>query len=331
MKFTSNQLKTVLEKRQTIPVIPQLLLVSAILLLLLGGTANSFLLSSNEATARVVEPTTTKQSPAPALSDPDGFFRNLNLSAEAAYVYDLTTEKVLYSSNHNEQLPLASITKLMTALVAYELLTEDTQVSIDETALRQDGLSDFLTGETFNPRSLSDLVLVSSSNDGAYALAAAAGKQLDNNDPAAAFVQAMNIKAADLGMEQTYFLNPSGLDVSPTEAGSYGSAADVALLMEYIVRTYPSLLRATTKPFITEQSATGYVHEAPNTNYYVDSIPGLLGSKTGYTELAGGNLTVAFNAGLNHPVVVVVLGSNRHSRFTDVLALTDATINYVSQ
>ena len=95
--------------------------------------------------------------------------------------------------------------------------------------------------------------------------------------------------------------------------------------MQYIYQTYPDLLEPTTEYSTAITSAQGYTHEAVNTNYYLSRIPGLIGSKTGYTDLAGGNLVVAFNAGLDRPVIVTVLGSTRHDRFTDVQKLVDAT------
>ena len=71
-------------------------------------------------------------------------------------------------------------------------------------------------------------------------------------------------------------------------------------------------------------NTAGAYHEASNTNDAVSKIPNMIGSKTGYTDLAGGNLTIAFDAGLNRPIVITVLGSTHDDRFTDVLTLIDA-------
>ncbi len=68
----------------------------------------------------------------------------------------------------------------------------------------------------------------------------------------------------------------------------------------------------------------GEYHDAINTNDIVSRIPNLIGSKTGYTDLAGGNLTVAFDAGFDRPIIITVLGSSREERFTDVLKLVNA-------
>lgn len=104
----------------------------------------------------------------------------------------------------------------------------------------------------------------------------------------------------------------------------------MAFLMEYIVLNEPDILTFTREDRTRVYSDTGQYHDAENTNYYVDKIPGLIGSKTGYTDLAGGNLVIAFNAGLNRPVVAVVLGSTLQERFTDIAKLVAETEKYVA-
>ncbi|MEK7136063.1 MAG: hypothetical protein AAB821_00505, partial [Patescibacteria group bacterium] len=112
--------------------------------------------------------------------------------------------------------------------------------------------------------------------------------------------------------------------------GSYGSVRDMALLMSYIIKEKPNLMTVSTKPSISSKSATGQTYFGSNTNDIVGKIPGLIASKTGYTLSAGGNLAVAFDAGLAQPIVIVVLGSTKDGRFTDVLALVRGTIDYFS-
>jgi len=219
----------------------------------------------------------------------------------------------------------------MTALVAHELLEEQSDVTISDQAIHQIGDSGLLLGETFDRVTLSDLVLMSSSNDGAYAIAAAAGGLLQEEDTANAFVHAMNIRAEELNLHDTYFRNPTGLDISETEGGGYGSAKDIAFLMEYIVVHQPDLLASTQEDQTRVYSQDGIYHDAVNTNYYIDEIPGIIGSKTGYTDLAGGNLVVAFDAGLNRPIIISVLGSTRQERFTDVMTLLTEVQHYVTQ
>lgn len=242
------------------------------------------------------------------------------LEATSAFIWDVKKQRALLNKNASAQLPLASLTKLMTSLVALESLPQDAKVTMTLDAILQDGPSDFLDGESFDAHALSDFSLVSSSNDGAYALAAAAGAALlEQGTPTTTFVDAMNIRAEELGMTQTYFSNPTGLDETESQSGSYGSARDVAFLMEYLIRRRPEIVEGSIKKHT--EVAGGALHTASNTNEIVEHIPGLLATKTGYTDLAGGNLVIAFDAGLNRPIVVSVLGSTRDGRFSDVLAL----------
>lgn len=313
-----------------IPVKPQLIVLGVVLVALLGGALGPRLFAAlglGETTQ--VSALVSEIPPAGGV----GFtseelvaaFADTSVTGDAAYVWDVENQQALYTKNASESLPLASLTKLMTALVAHEILEPDAKVSIGSEAARQESSSGLAVGATFERQTLSDLILMASSNDGAYALAAAAGELLSEERGPEAFVAAMNVRAAEIGLTNTRFLNPTGLDISKTEAGAYGSARDVAFLMEHILENEPDILALTTDSTARLWSEDGEYVDAENTNFYIDEIPGLLGSKTGYTDLAGGNLTVAYDAGLNHPIVVVVLGSTQFDRFTDVMELVDAT------
>lgn len=254
-----------------------------------------------------------------------GELQDIIVTARAAYVFDMQTGEVLYTKNEDEVLPLASVTKLMTALLAHEILSEKTTIGVTYNAILQDGDSGLMGGERFSRETLSDMVLMTSSNDGAYALAEAAGEALSGSIDADTFIEAMNIRAEQLNLESLIFYNPTGLDITETQAGAFGSAKDIAHLMGYIVSNYPQILAGTKETTTRFYNSAGDYHSAQNTNSTVNQIPGLIGSKTGYTTLAGGNLVIAFDVGLNHPIVIAVLGSTRDGRFTDVLKLTHAT------
>lgn len=263
---------------------------------------------------RIRTEVTKQETAAPIVAEPD-------ILASAAYVWDVRHQRALLNKNANAQLPLASITKLMTSLVALETLKPNAKVPMTLAAISQDGPSDFHDGETFTAQALSDFSLVSSSNDGEYALAAAAASALskDGSTSTTAFIDAMNKKAEEIGLSQTYFINPTGLDESATRSGAYGSARDMAFLMEYLLEHHPDVLEGTTLKYTRVKGKE--IHTATNTNEIITQIPGVLASKTGYTDLAGGNLLIAFNAGLDRPVIVSVLGSTREGRFKDVAAL----------
>ncbi|OGG42007.1 hypothetical protein A2837_02260 [Candidatus Kaiserbacteria bacterium RIFCSPHIGHO2_01_FULL_46_22] len=309
------------------PVVRQLALLSALLIGIFSLGALPFFASQinswkgSQPASPIVsseEVATVDQTAAEAFSD-------LYISAKSAIVIDLKTGEVLYEKSADQKLPLASITKLMTALVANEIVEEGMIVPITEEALAQSGDGGLKEGERFTLSRLTDLLLLTSSNDGAFALAFAAGRTLDTDAPAEAFVQAMNIRADELGLSSMSFRNPTGLDLTEDEAGAYGSARDVAKLLEYIVQNESAILEETTKAEAVYGDINGGTHSANNTNPVVDAIPGLIGSKTGYTTLAGGNLAIAWNAGVDRPVVAVVLASSHSGRFTDILRLVDAT------
>lgn len=260
-------------------------------------------------------------------------FADLSLSARAAAVYDLESGEMLFAKNANTQLPLASLTKLMTAMVAADLLASNSSITITTSDLAPEGDSGFLVGERWSFKNLIDFTLITSSNDGARALAsAAAAAQLDAprdlSQSPKKFVDAMNQKASEIGMTQTFFVNETGLDANESLSGSYGSARDVAVMLSYAIQHYPELLAATQDLHQTISSDVA-AHPADNTNQFVNAIPFLIASKTGYTDLAGGNLAVAFDADLNRPLAVVVLGSTQEGRFTDILALVEAAQEYI--
>ena len=314
-----------------IPVARQLLLLGLILLLIFGSALRPKIIALlpqkdsipaaiglTDGNTKITDVEATTKKP----------FENIKITGKSAYVWDITNQKVLYKKNETTVLPLASVTKLMTALLAQEILGPNESITIDKTAITQDGDSGLREGEVFNRLSLSDLVLMSSSNDGAYALAEAAGNKLAPQNGANAFVSAMNIRATEMGLTETGFKNPTGLDISEQESGAYGTARDMAFLMEYIVKNEPDILAYTKENTARLYAKTGEHHDAENTNSYINEIPGLIGSKTGYTPLAGGNLVIAFNVGLNRPIAIVVLGSTQTERFTDVIKLVEESQKY---
>jgi D-alanyl-D-alanine carboxypeptidase len=245
------------------------------------------------------------------------------IEADAALVYDPNTQTVLYEKNATSTRVLASITKLMTALIASPFVQEqpDKKVRVEQEDLDTFGESGLVLGEIWKLSDLLSFTLVTSSNDGAMTIA----KSLMPYDT---FIKAMNEKSKEIGADLK-FTNPSGLD-NPEEtiAGATGSAMGVALLVADILRHYPQALEPTDLPEQTFTSVSGIQHKAINTNKAIAEIPQLIGGKTGFTDLAGGNLAVVVNAGLNRPVIIVVLGSTIDGRFADTEALASSTLQY---
>lgn len=270
-----------------------------------------------------------KQQQPPALP-----IQNVELTAKAAYVWDVKENKALFAKNENEALPLASVTKMMTALTAYENLPPETIVVIKREDLRPEGDSGLLVGERWKLKDLIDYTLLVSSNDGSAALATA--RVQPGSDSAAIeaertlFLASMNEKAQLIGLTNARFLNENGLDLDLIRAGAYGSAKDMATLFSYVVTKHPNLAEATQYEYLTITSLDKFRHTGRNTDTALGRFPSLIASKTGFTDIAGGNLVIAFDAGINHPIVISVLGSTVDERFEDVAKLVQATLEHLS-
>jgi len=251
-------------------------------------------------------------------------YSNISIRAKSAIVKDLNTGEIIYSKSPDSPMPLASINKVMTALVATIESNSDQDVFISQMALMTEG-EDFLRlGERFSLKDLLEFMLVKSSNDGAAAIAQA----FEFNSPGVSFVGKMNEIANKIGMNNTYFLNETGLDENLVTAGSFGTSRDVATMMEFALKNYPEILYSTKEIDIKTRSKNGIQHQATNTNGIISELGNMVASKTGFTDLAGGNLAVIVDPALNKPVAIVVLGSTFEGRFDDVLKLSNSLEEY---
>jgi D-alanyl-D-alanine carboxypeptidase len=279
---------------------------------------------NNESQLAVVLETKSPRASTSGIKSIRNPFENISVTAKAAIVKDINSGEIIYSKNPDAPLPLASINKIMTALVASTNTDPNQQVVIDQWALMKDGEDFFSLGERFKLKDLLEFTLVKSSNDGAAAIASA----VQISHPGTNFIQQMNQLATNIGMTNTYFLNETGLDQNLTTAGSFGSSRDVATMMEFAIKNYPEILEATKEISISKRSENGIIHEATNTNDIIPELNNLIASKTGFTDLAGGNLAVIVDPALNKPVVIVVLGSTFEGRFNDVLKLANSLQEY---
>lgn len=265
-------------------------------------------------------PDKTTQAAAAVALAPDAY-ANIPLEGKAAIVYDLTDGTVLYEKNADAQLPLASLTKLLTVYTALHALGDGATITIPEDATHLSPPHSFSAGEQFRLADLARITLTGSLNDGATAMIEAASAQMQTTPSAL-----LGATAASLGLSATYALNGSGLDETGTVSGGYGSAHDIAILAGALVKEAPAIALATTESSASVISKSGKVHTISNTNPGAVNAPRLLLSKTGFTDLAGGNLTLVFDAGIGHPVAVVVLGSSQDGRFADANVLIAATL-----
>ncbi len=248
-------------------------------------------------------------------------FTEVEVSAKSAIVYDPDQNKILYEKNAYEPRPLASVAKLMTAYTATKLMDDEDIVSIDPQDLASEGDSGLFAYEDWHFKDLRDVMLVTSSNDAAEAIARTA---------TTSFIDYMNTFSIESGWTSFSFKNPSGLDINNIVPTAFGSAYHVALLFKSLLHEYPQVLEGTREPAITRSPLGGIMRTFSNTNLTVNDVPTMLGSKTGYTNAAGGNLAIAYNVGLKTSVIIVVLGSyDQDTRFADVMKLAKTTEEYL--
>ena len=231
-------------------------------------------------------------------------YKDIQVEAKSVYVLDVNQNKTIFELNSEQQLPLASLTKIITAITAKELISEDTIIVFNKEKWKLDDLIQF--------------TLLVSSNDGAYVL----GHIKDG------FITNMNENVKKLGLSNTYFMNESGLDISKGVSGGYGTAKDVAKMFNYAVSTYPNIFTVTKEKSHSFISLNKISHKGLNTNTIIDDIPEIIASKTGTTDLAGGNLVIEFMPKDNYPVIIVIMGSSTDGRFNDMLTLVKATKKY---
>lgn len=219
----------------------------------------------------------------------------LELPAKAAIsvlVDGIGREFPLFRKNTQEKLPIASITKLATALTAADIYSPSLAVVVSTEAVQQpEAKGELKVGEKLRVQDLLKILLVESSNDAAFALSQIIG---ENN-----FVAMMNLETESLGLENTFFINPSGLDpedASKKAASSlynYSSAEDLVELTKYLIFQKPELfeiLGYNDYPLELENGALHHILQ--NTNELLGKMPEVLGGKTGYTERAGECLIV---------------------------------------
>lgn len=262
-------------------------------------------------------------------------YENISIAAKAAIVIDLSTGTTLYEKNPDSQLPLASLTKVPLAVVVAESMDKNQLVTIPKDTGWNSNAQQLHQGEVLKLQDLIDYTLIASSNEGAEFLGELAEESVYRRYPQApmggATLWRMNNLVSELGLSHTYFLNESGLDESTTQSGSYGSPRDVAKIFAYAASNYPDTFAGTTENNRLVYAENGAVASVTNTNDALGDISGLILGKTGFTDLAGGNLAVVFDVGLAHPIVAVVMGSTESARFSDMRILVKKAREAVMQ
>ncbi|TCZ81256.1 D-alanyl-D-alanine carboxypeptidase [Paenibacillus albiflavus] len=225
----------------------------------------------------------------------------VSVGAQGAALIDVTSGRILYSKQGDKPLRIASLTKVMTAIVAIEHGKLSDEVKVNTRAAGKEGSSLYLrAGDTMSLTNLLYGLMLRSGNDGATAIAEHVGGSVEG------FVYLMNEKAKLLGMEHTTFSNPTGLDEGQ---GNFASANDMAKLTAYALKntTFQEIVRTKVKRVPNPNETWDYVWT--NKNKMLFLYEGADGVKTGYTKLAKRCLISSATKG-NQQLAVVTLNDS---------------------
>lgn len=240
----------------------------------------------------------------------------LKLDSRIALIYDRASGRILYEKNGNKQTPMASTTKIMTAIVVLENANLNEVVKIDSKAA---GTGGSRLGLKKNDKiTVNDLLyglMLRSGNDAAVALANYVGGSIDG------FADMMNRKAEEMGLKNSHFIVPHGLD----NEGHYTTAYELAKMADYALKIDKF------KEIVSTKSTTIYINNYPkainNTNQLLGSVSGVYGVKTGFTNGAGRCLVSACKRD-DLDIITVVIGANTtKERTSDTIKL----IQYANQ
>lgn len=238
----------------------------------------------------------------------------LPLTSRAALLMEKTTGQILFAQNEHEKLEPASVTKIMTLLLTMDAidsgaLAYDDVVTVSANAAGMGGSQVFLAeGEQITVEELLKCVCVSSGNDAAVALAEKVAGVTE------LFVEQMNNRARGLGMDDTHFVNPTGL----TAEGHVTSAHDIALMSRELLTKHPDIRSFTT---IWTDSIRGGTFDLANTNKLIRRYDGATGLKTGYTASAGYCISATAERDGMELIAVVMKGETADKRNADAKAL----------
>ena len=245
---------------------------------------------------------------------------DLDIKGKSGILMDVATGTVLYEKNAHEPLAPASVTKVMTMLLIMEAIDSgkigwDDTVTASETAAAKGGSQIYLkVGETMSVSDMVKSIAVSSANDCACAMA----EHLAGSE--SAFADMMNARAKELGMNDTNFVNCTGLDDGPEAANHRTSAYDIAIMSRELLKNHPDIKKYTT---IWMDTVRGGTFGLSNTNKMIRFYSGATGLKTGFTSGAGYCLSAsAQREGME--LIAVVMGSETSAnRFNACKSMLD--------
>lgn len=259
------------------------------------------------------EEKTLEKKPIPFLKNP---FVYPEITADGVYLLDLDSFTPLLQKNEHKKFLPASLTKIITSLVALDVYKVNDVIEVKKT-INDGQLMGLVIGEKITVENLLYGLLIHSGNDAAFVLAQNYGYDK--------FVDLMNKKALSLGMKNTHFVNPNGLD----DVNQYTTAYDLALASRVFLRN-PYLKKIVSiKEIVISDVDYQYFHKLVNVNRLLGEVIGLGGLKTGYTQEAGENL-ISFYKKNNHQYLIIVLKSlDRFQDTKNIIEWLDENVDYL--
>lgn len=254
---------------------------------------------------------------------------DMKLWAGSSVVIDVDSGTLLHYDNGRKRTQIASLTKMMTAILTVENIKDlDEEVTITSNALNVPGTvvgcptsvfcngNRMVKGEKVKAIDLLRVMLLNSANDAATALGDHIAGSPDK------FADMMNDKAKKMGLKDTHFCTPSGLEIDGQENQCYSSAYDIARIAAYSLNynLIWDIMRMTDGKFYSTDGK--YEHDMKNTDLLLDSIPNCLGGKTGFTPMAGKSLLLgSVDSSRKHRIIAVLL--NDENRWEDMTKLVN--------
>lgn len=234
------------------------------------------------------------------------------LTAKSVLVYDMATNKTIFEKDTGSRRPMASLTKIMTAIVSLENKRKDDRYVVPASAIVGEDSMGLTAGEVLREEDLLYGLLLPSGNDAAEVLASNYP-----NGGRSAFIQAMNNKAKALGLTDTHFDNPSGLQGDGVQ---YTTAYDLLVMTRYALNTFPEFAKVvSTYEYQIPETQDHKAYDLYNETNLLTTYPGVQGVKTGYTPEAGLCL-VTYLHYHGHEIIGVILNSeNRRGEMKDLL------------
>jgi D-alanyl-D-alanine carboxypeptidase (penicillin-binding protein 5/6) len=244
--------------------------------------------------------------------------QSISITAKSALAYDLTTNTPLFEVNPTRRLPMASLTKIMAAVIALQQPKENNEYIVTKDTLVGEDSMGLTEGEVLSLQDLLYGLIMHSGNDAAEVLAANFSGGRD------AFIDAMNKKAKALGLQDTHFTNPTGLE---GDGDQYTTAYDLVRLTRYALESFPTFKSiAATIAYTIPQTQTHKEYSLENETNLLTSYPGVKGVKTGYTPEAGLCLVTYLEYG-GHSIISIVLGSE--DRRDDMKQILDYSLKKI--